>query len=109
MTYLLPKLRDIFFAALFFAVIGFGARLFNIDGDLGRHITLGNWMLHNGILTRDVFSLVLTGGVLGGYGCRGSARRRQPAGGGEQILSRSDFKRLPYRASLPPRLCEGRR
>lgn len=61
MTYLLPKLRDIFFAALFFAVIGFGPRLLNVDGDLGRHITLGNWMLENGILTHDVFSHTLYG------------------------------------------------
>lgn len=61
MTYLLPKLRDIFLAALFFAIIAFGPRLLNIDGDLGRHITLGNWMLHNGILTRDVFSHTLYG------------------------------------------------
>lgn len=61
-SYLLPKLRDIFFMAVFFAVIGFGPRLLNVDGDLGRHITIGNYILDNGrIPTRDVFSHTMRG------------------------------------------------
>ncbi len=61
-SYVLPKLRDVFFMALFFAVIGFGPRLLNVDGDLGRHITIGNYILDNGrIPTRDVFSHTMRG------------------------------------------------
>ncbi len=62
LSYLLPKLRDIFFMALFFAVVGFGPRLFNVDGDLGRHITVGEYILQEGhIPTRDVFSHTMRG------------------------------------------------
>ncbi len=61
-SYLLPKLRDIFFMAIFFAVTGFGPRLLNVDGDLGRHVTIGEYILHNGsIPTRDVFSHTMRG------------------------------------------------
>ncbi len=61
-AYLLPKLRDIFFMAVFFAVAGFGPRLFNVDGDLGRHITVGEYILqHGSIPTRDVFSHTMRG------------------------------------------------
>ena len=62
MSYLLPKLRDIFFMAMFFAVVGFGPRLFNVDGDLGRHITIGEYILQRGgIPTQDVFSHTMRG------------------------------------------------
>ncbi len=60
--FLLPKLRDIFFMAVFFAVIGFGPRLLNVDGDLGRHITLGEVILQTGrIPTQDPFSHTMRG------------------------------------------------
>ncbi|HEY85226.1 MAG TPA: hypothetical protein G4N96_08975 [Chloroflexi bacterium] len=64
-SYLLPKLRDIFFMAVFFAVIGFGPRLLNVDGDLGRHITLGEVILQTGrIPTQDPFSHTMRGQAL---------------------------------------------
>ena len=65
LPYLLPKLRDVFFMAVFFAVIGFGPRLMNVDGDLGRHITIGNYILDTGhIPTQDVFSHTMRGQAL---------------------------------------------
>ncbi len=56
-NYLLPKLGEIIFAAVFLAVIGLGPRLMNVDGDLGRHLTLGNYILDSrAIPTEDIFS-----------------------------------------------------
>ena len=53
--YLLPKLQDIFFLAIFLGVIGLGSRLLNVDGDLGRHLTIGRYILDsNSIPTRDI-------------------------------------------------------
>ena len=65
-TYLiLPKLDDILFTALFVAVIGLGPRLLNQDGDLGRHLTIGEYILDRGsIPTRDLFSYTLAGAAL---------------------------------------------
>ena len=65
-TYLiLPKLDDILFTALFVAVIGLGPRLLNQDGDLGRHLTIGEYILDRGIIpTRDLFSYTLAGAAL---------------------------------------------
>lgn len=61
-SYLLPRLRDIFFLAIAFAVILLGPRLLNADGDLGRHLTIGNFILDNlTIPTRDIFSHTMTG------------------------------------------------
>jgi hypothetical protein len=63
--YLLPRLRDIFFLAVAFAVILLGPRLLNADGDLGRHLTIGNFILDNiTIPTRDIFSHTMTGAPL---------------------------------------------
>jgi hypothetical protein len=59
---LLPRLEDVFFIALFLAVVGFGPRLMNVDGDLGRHITIGEYILTTRIIpTRDIFSHTMTG------------------------------------------------
>lgn len=41
----LPRLQDIFFIALFFAVLLLGARMINLDGDLPRHLTFGGLIL----------------------------------------------------------------
>jgi hypothetical protein len=61
-TYLLPRLRDVLFAGIFIAVIVHGPRLFNLDGDLGRHITIGNYILQTkSIPTQDVFSHTMAG------------------------------------------------
>ena len=54
---LIPRIGEILFIAIFAALIGLGPRLMNIDGDLGRHITLGDYILSSrSIPTRDVFS-----------------------------------------------------
>jgi hypothetical protein len=56
-AYLLPQPRDILFIGVFFAMLYGGPRLFNNDGDLGRHITIGNYILDNRVIpTRDLFS-----------------------------------------------------
>jgi len=54
---LMPRLGEILFIAIFLALIGLGPKLMNIDGDLGRHITLGDYIITSqSIPTRDVFS-----------------------------------------------------
>jgi len=54
---LMPRLGEIIFIAIFLALIGLGPKLLNLDGDLGRHITLGNYIITSqSIPTRDVFS-----------------------------------------------------
>ena len=54
---LMPRLGEILFIAIFLALIGIGPELLNMDGDLGRHITLGDYIITNqSIPTRDVFS-----------------------------------------------------
>ncbi len=47
------------------AVIGFGPRLFNLDGDLGRHITIGKYIMRNAeIPIFDIFSHTMNGAPL---------------------------------------------
>lgn len=59
---LVPRLEDILFLAIFLAVIGLGPRLLNMDGDLGRHLTIGKYILDNlTIPTSDIFSHTMTG------------------------------------------------
>lgn len=54
---LMPRLSEILFIAIFLSLIGLGPKLLNIDGDLGRHITLGDYIITSqSIPTRDVFS-----------------------------------------------------
>lgn len=56
-AFLLPRIGEIIFIAIFIALIGLGPKLMNVDGDLGRHITLGNHIIiSRSIPTRDVFS-----------------------------------------------------
>ena len=63
--WILPGFGEILFIALFFAVIGFGSMLMNIDGDLGRHITLGNYIIdQRSIPTKDIFSFTKLGDPL---------------------------------------------
>ena len=60
--YLLPRLEDVVFVTLFIAVIALGPRLLNVDGDVGRHITVGGYILDSrSIPTRDVFSHTMAG------------------------------------------------
>src|SRR5262245_50678567 len=63
-SYLLPRTQDAIFICVLLIVCMRGSDLFNSDGDLGRHITLGNYMLHHGIPYHDIFSHTLTGQYL---------------------------------------------
>lgn len=64
-SYVIPRLGEVFFAAIFAAVIGLGPRLMNVDGDLGRHITLGNYIVdQKTIPTSDIFSFSKLGDPL---------------------------------------------
>jgi len=61
----IPRLGEIFFIAIFTAAIGLGPRMMNVDGDLGRHITLGNYIIDSGdIPTEDIFSFTKAGNPL---------------------------------------------
>jgi hypothetical protein len=64
-TWLIPRLQDMLFIALFLAVIMIGPRMLNIDGDLGRHLTIGEHILATlSIPTRDLFSYTMAGEAL---------------------------------------------
>lgn len=41
----MPRLQDIFFAALFFSILLLGSRMINLDGDLPRHLLFGKLIL----------------------------------------------------------------
>ncbi len=57
LLFLLPGLGDVLWIAVFVAVIGQGPRMLNIDGDLGRHLTIGRYILdHARVPTADLFS-----------------------------------------------------
>jgi hypothetical protein len=59
---LFPRLEDVLFLGIFLSVIGLGSRLLNMDGDLGRHLTIGNFIIDSfSIPTRDVFSHTMVG------------------------------------------------
>lgn len=62
--YLLPRIQDVLFISLFVVVLMRGSYLFNGDGDLGRHITLGNYILQHGIPYTDIFSHTMAGRYL---------------------------------------------
>ncbi len=56
------QMSDVVFFAVFVSVLASGAQMLSIDSDLGRHITLGNYILDNRIVpTRDIFSHTLIG------------------------------------------------
>ncbi len=60
--YLLPRLRDILFLAIFIAAVLLGPRMLNIDGDLPRHLLMGKIILETRTIpTTDVFSHVYQG------------------------------------------------
>src|SRR5262245_52436662 len=63
-SYLLPRTQDAIFICVFLIVCMRGSDLFNSDGDLGRHITLGKYMLDHGIPYYDIFSHTLAGKYL---------------------------------------------
>lgn len=56
------RLQDFVFLAVFLSALLSGAQMLGIDSDLGRHLTLGNYILdHRVIPTSDLFSHTLTG------------------------------------------------
>ena len=62
LAYFFPSLRDAFFIAVLFAVFMQGHMLLNADGDLGRHITIGNYIAEKRTIpTADVFSHTMYG------------------------------------------------
>lgn len=64
-TYFFPRLQDVFFIGILLAGAFYGNKLFNLDGDLGRHITIGNYIIENKTIpVRDIFSHTLTGKTL---------------------------------------------
>ncbi|HSJ13165.1 MAG TPA: hypothetical protein VK939_02045, partial [Longimicrobiales bacterium] len=64
-AWLLPGLGHVLWIAVFLGALADGPRMMNGDGDLGRHITIGNHILDTGsIPTRDVFSFTRFGDEL---------------------------------------------
>lgn len=62
LAYLFPSLPEAFFIAVFLAVSAQGQMLLNADGDLGRHITIGDYITKNWTIpTADVFSHTMYG------------------------------------------------
>ena len=60
--YLLPNQADMLFIAIFVGVVALGPRLMNMDGDLGRHLTIGGYILDTlKIPTSDIFSHTMDG------------------------------------------------
>ena len=62
LAYIFPSVQDAFFIAILFAISVQGPMLLNADGDLGRHITIGNYITETGkIPTTDNFSHTMYG------------------------------------------------
>ena len=61
LTSLAPGLPDIIFVMVFILALAYGAQMLSIDSDLGRHLTIGNYILDNHTVpTRDLFSHTLS-------------------------------------------------
>jgi hypothetical protein len=59
--YLFPRLRDIIFLIIFLGAVLNGPRMLNADSDLGRHLTVGNYILNTlQIPTRNLLSFTLS-------------------------------------------------
>jgi len=62
LRFILPRLGDILMIGILIGVVGMGPRLLNVDGDLGRHLTLGHFIIDRGqIPTQDLFSHTMQG------------------------------------------------
>jgi hypothetical protein len=56
-----PGLTDIIFVVVFMLALASGSQMLSIDSDLGRHLTIGNYILDNRIIpTHDLFSHTLS-------------------------------------------------
>ncbi len=63
--WLFPSVKILIGLMFFLAVLASGERMMNIDGDLGRHLTIGKFILDTDwIPTRDVFSHTMGGEML---------------------------------------------
>lgn len=61
-NYLLPRLRDVLFFSIFLAVLFIGNQMLNYDGDLPRHLLVGEIVLETGTVpVTDIFSYVYAG------------------------------------------------
>ncbi len=61
-SFLLPPLRDIVFIIVFAGALMLGTRMLNTDGDLGRDLTIGTYIINSHqIPTRDLFSFTKAG------------------------------------------------
>lgn len=57
-----PRLPDIIFASILLLALALGQQMLSLDSDLGRHLTLGNYMLDTRTIpTRDLLSHTRTG------------------------------------------------
>jgi len=60
--YMLPRLRDVLFMAVFFAALLLGPRMLNMDGDLPRHMAIGRYVLQGNLPpVNDIFSHTVPG------------------------------------------------
>jgi hypothetical protein len=65
LEFLLPTMQDFVFILIFVVVIGLGPRMLNIDGDLGRHLTVGQYILDKRVIpVNDIFSFTKPGDPL---------------------------------------------
>lgn len=61
----LPSLADVLFAGILLTAVLLGPRMLNMDGDLGRHLTIGRYILDNGrVPVRDLWSHTRPGAEL---------------------------------------------
>lgn len=62
LRHLLPTFANLVWILVFFAVLISGPRMMNADGDLGRHLTIGGYILDQGVIPlRDIFSHTMAG------------------------------------------------
>jgi hypothetical protein len=62
LKHLLPRLRDILFIAIFLSALLLGPRMLSLDSDLGRHLTLGGFILETRTIpTTDILSFTRDG------------------------------------------------
>ncbi len=60
--YRLPRFHDLIFIVILVGGFVLGARMLNTDSDLGRHLTLGSYILQSGhVPTRDILSSTRAG------------------------------------------------
>lgn len=58
----LPSLKNVLWIGAFLGAIGLGPQMMNIDGDLGRHLTIGGYILDSGkVPLADLFSHTMLG------------------------------------------------